>query len=113
MYSPQLVHFFASAVGESGGDPIHPEVLSGDLRKEMELQGRNGADMYQYVRLLKYLSAVFVNPDQLSGFGTPWEIGYEKNYTLLAKGGNVEGYSSLISFIPDLKLGNLLMSYTL
>ena len=54
---------------------------------------------------MKYLSAVFVNPDQLSGFGTPWEIGYEKNYTLLAKGGNLEGYSSLISFVPDLKLG--------
>lgn len=32
------MHFFTSAVGESGGNSIHPEVLSGDLRKEMELQ---------------------------------------------------------------------------
>ena len=32
---------FTSTVGESGGNPIRPEVLSSDLRKEMELQGEH------------------------------------------------------------------------
>ena len=48
---------------------------------------------------------VFVNRDQLTGFGTPWEIQFQANYTVLRKGGNVDGYSALLSYIPDLKLG--------
>ena len=35
----QLAHFFTSAAGENGSNPIHSDVLSGDLRREMELQG--------------------------------------------------------------------------
>ena len=41
----------------------------------------------------------------MTGFGTPWEIRYQANYTILRKGGNVDGYSALFSYIPDLKLG--------
>lgn len=61
-----------------------------------------------------YLSQVFVNRDQLTGFGTPWEIRFQANYTVLRKGGNVDGYSALLSYIPDLKLGMynwLLLTY--
>lgn len=50
-------------------------------------------------------SPVYVNRDGLTGFGTPWEIRFQSNYTVLRKGGNVAGYSSVTSFIPDLKLG--------
>ena len=49
--------------------------------------------------------AVFVNRDRLSGFGTPWEVLFQSNYTVLIKGGNVGGYTALFSFIPELKLG--------
>ena len=35
-----MVYFFTSADGENGNTPIHPEVLSGDLRREMQLQGQ-------------------------------------------------------------------------
>ena len=48
---------------------------------------------------------VYVNRDQLTGFGTPWEIRFESNYTILRKGGNVGGYSALFSYIPNLQLG--------
>ena len=40
----------------------------------------------------------------MSGFGTPWEISFQANYTVLRKGGNVGGYSALFSFVPELKL---------
>lgn len=49
-------------------------------------------------------NAVYVNPDGLTGFGTPWEIAFIGNYTVRTKGGNVDGYSALFSFIPELKL---------
>ncbi len=52
--------------------------------------------------------AVFVNRDRLSGFGTPWEVLFQSNYTVLIKGGNVGGYTALFSFIPELKLGKRL-----
>ena len=35
----QMVNFFTSANGEDGSTPVHPEVLSGDTRREMQLQG--------------------------------------------------------------------------
>ena len=47
---------------------------------------------------------MYVNPDGLTGFGTPWEIVFVGNYTVRTKGGNVDGYSALFSFIPELKL---------
>ena len=49
--------------------------------------------------------AVFINPDKETGFGTPWEMLYQGNYTIRRKGGNVEGYSALFSYIPELHLG--------
>ncbi|XP_003387189.1 PREDICTED: putative beta-lactamase-like 1 [Amphimedon queenslandica] len=61
-------------------------ILSSDLRREMSLP-------------------YFVNPDGQSGFGTPWEILFDGNYTIRTKGGNINGYSALFSFIPELHLG--------
>lgn len=88
----KLVRFFTSANGEKGNNPIHPEVLSGDLRREIQLQ-------------------VYVNRDGLTGFGTPWEISFQSNYTVLRKGGNLPGYTSIFSFVPELQLGlNVLWS---
>ena len=59
---------------------------------------------------MKSVVVVFVNRDQLTGFGTPWEMRFQANYTVLRKGGNVDGYSALLSYVPELKLG---ISYTL
>ena len=46
----------------------------------------------------------FTNSDGLTGFGTPWEIRFHANYTILRKGGNVPGFSALLSFVPELQL---------
>ena len=48
---------------------------------------------------------VFVNPDGYTGFGTPWEIAFLANYTILTKSGNIGGYSSFFTVVPDLLLG--------
>ena len=48
-----------------------------------------------------------MNRDGKTGFGTPWEIRFQSNYTILRKGGNVDGYSALFSYVPDLKLGKI------
>lgn len=37
--------------------------------------------------------------------GTPWEIRFQNNYTVNMKGGNLRGYATLFSFVPDLHLG--------
>ena len=50
------------------------------------------------------LRAVYTNRDGLTGFGTPWEILFQNNYTILTKGGNVQGFSASFSFVPDLQL---------
>ena len=54
-----------------------------------------------------HCSTVFVNADQKTGFGTPWEVQFISNFTVLFKGGNVEGYSALFSYVPKLQLGTL------
>lgn len=59
--------------------------------------------MYMYMYI--HASAVFVNSDGISGFGTPWEILFLANYTILTKSGNIGGYSALLSFVPELQLG--------
>jgi len=41
----------------------------------------------------------------LTGFGTPWEIVFDSNYTILTKGGNVMGCSALFAYVPELQLG--------
>lgn len=65
---------------------------------------------FQQPLILKFgYPTVYVNRDQLTGFGTPWEIRFESNYTILRKGGNVDGYSALFSYIPDLQLGKSMM----
>lgn len=70
----------------------NPSILSPSVRQQM-------------------LLPVFINRDQKTGFGTPWEVLFESNYTILTKGGNVLGYSALFSFVPELKLGvSVLMS---
>ena len=51
-----------------------------------------------------FLHAVYTNRDGLTGFGMPWEIRFQSNYTILRKGGNVGGYSALFSFVPELQL---------
>ena len=50
---------------------------------------------------------VYSNSDGLTGFGAPWEIMFQENYTVLNKGGNIPGFSTLFSFVPELQLGEL------
>jgi len=52
-----------------------------------------------------FSNPVYINRDQKTGFGTPWEILFRANYTIITKGGNVGGYSALFSMVPELQLG--------
>eukprot|EP01112_Ceratiomyxa_fruticulosa_P009949 TRINITY_DN2612_c0_g2_i1.p1 TRINITY_DN2612_c0_g2~~TRINITY_DN2612_c0_g2_i1.p1 ORF type:complete len:538 (-),score=101.96 TRINITY_DN2612_c0_g2_i1:107-1720(-) len=47
---------------------------------------------------------VYLNPDGVTLFGTPWEIRFQNSYLVRRKGGNVPGYSALLAVIPELKL---------
>ena len=60
--------------------------------------------VYVCVIFFNYVRAVYTNRDGLTGFGTPWEILFQNNYTILTKGGNVQGFSASFSFVPDLQL---------
>lgn len=60
---------------------------------------------YYHIVLHALLRVAFVNPDGYTGFGTPWEIAFLANYTILTKSGNIGGYSSFFTVVPDLLLG--------
>lgn len=51
----------------------------------------------------------FLNPD-FTGFSAPWEISQIPGYTVRAKGGNVNFYSTSIASIPDLRLSATLLT---
>ena len=57
-------------------------------------------DMY-----VMYVVLVFLNPDGLTQFGMPWEMRLMHNYLVRRKGGNIRGYTTLFSFVPELQLG--------
>lgn len=44
------------------------------------------------------------NPSGRSGISTPWEVLVVNGYHVLTKGGSLEGWSSMITMIPDLRL---------
>ena len=48
---------------------------------------------------------VHINRDMQSGFATPFEVYFSNGYTIRMKGGNVDGYSAAMSFVPEIKLG--------
>ena len=52
-----------------------------------------------------FMCTAHTNRDQQTGMGTPWEIRFQNNYTVNMKGGNLRGYATLFSFVPDLHLG--------
>ncbi|KAH3743905.1 beta-lactamase family protein [Pelomyxa schiedti] len=45
------------------------------------------------------------NPEGKSGFGMPWENYYYNDHLLVTKCGNIQGYGSIMTFIPELQLG--------
>ena len=57
--------------------------------------------------------AAYIHHDHLTGSGYSWEVGFLHNYTLLMKGGNLDGYSALFSFVPELHLSEWPMYVTL
>jgi CubicO group peptidase (beta-lactamase class C family) len=44
------------------------------------------------------------NPSGRTGISTPWEVLIVEGYHVLTKGGSLEGWSSMITMIPDLRL---------
>jgi hypothetical protein len=55
--------------------------------------------------LREFLRPVFINADNDSAFGSPWESFRYNNHWVAQKSGAFIGYSSHISVVPDLQLG--------
>ena len=55
--------------------------------------------------LREMLRPVFINPDQKTRFGTPWEMEILNGHFIRGKGGNINGFSAEINMIPEIKLG--------
>lgn len=51
------------------------------------------------------LFTAYTNRDLETGIGTPWEVSFQNDYTVLMKGGNLRGYSAVFSIVPELQLG--------
>ena len=62
------------------------------------------SDIIHFLMMFPYIYVAYTNRDGLNGFGTPWEIRFQGNYTILRKGGNLDGFSAIFSFIPELQL---------
>nr|NIM50378.1 serine hydrolase [Gemmatimonadales bacterium] len=50
---------------------------------------------------------------QADTYGLGWYVGSYKNRRVISHGGNVPGFSSMVSFIPELDLGVVVLSNTL
>jgi len=55
--------------------------------------------------LREMLRPVIINPDKQSSLGAPWEIQQVLTFWPRTKGGNVNGFSSNIALVPELRLG--------
>eukprot|EP01084_Bolivina_argentea_P091231 164246_1 len=71
-------------------------------------------DKYNFITspqtLREMLRSVFINPDEKSGFGSPWEMQMLDKHFIRGKGGNINGFSSEIDMIPEMKLGVIALS---
>lgn len=85
-------------------EPTHSNVLSPTLRRMMLLPSKP-CSHYDFLTMLIPPFTAYTNRDLETGIGTPWEIRFQDDYTVIMKGGNLRGYSALFSFVPDLQLG--------
>ena len=57
------------------------------------------------------LRPVFISPDLQTGFGSPWEMQSFENGAIKkwirSKGGNINGFSSNMAMIPEMRLGTI------
>lgn len=63
--------------------------------------------------LREMLRPVFLNPDETTGFGAPWEIFWRKGHMVRSKGGAIDGFRSEIAMIPEMKLGLVILVNTI
>ena len=55
------------------------------------------------------LDPVYWGPDGTTLFGTPWEMRTRQSYLVRSKGGNILGYTALISMVSELSLSTVIM----
>lgn len=55
-------------------------------------------------RAREMLSPLYWNRDGLSLFGTPWEMRTSADYLVISKGGDLPGYSTQLTLVPELAL---------
>jgi CubicO group peptidase (beta-lactamase class C family) len=59
--------------------------------------------------LKEMLLPVFLNSDGTTMFCMPWETELKQSYLVRTKSGNIDGYSSVVSVVPELQLGVTLL----
>jgi len=61
-----------------------------------------------------FIHAAFLDYDDGTVFGTPWEMEIEDPYLIRSKGGIITGYSGFLTFLPELQLSmyiDIIMCY--
>ena len=60
--------------------------------------------------LREMMRPIFWNPDGISAFGAPWEMRLLGKRLVRSKGGNIDGFSSSMAMLPEMKLGVVALS---
>lgn len=90
----------------SFGNPYNPFISFDPLTTSLDVSKSSEVANILGIRNDKIRLSMFprfTNPD-LTGFSTPWEMYQVAGYTVRAKGGNINFYSSAVALIPDLRL---------
>ncbi|KAJ7370843.1 Putative beta-lactamase-like 1 [Desmophyllum pertusum] len=67
--------------------------------------------LFKTATLREMMTPKNIAPDGVTVWGSPFEMVFKKNVLIRTKGGNIDTYDALITFIPELALGaNLLIS---
>lgn len=65
----------------------------------------DASPLMDQITLESFFYPIFALRDNVNLWGAPWEAQRRYDYTVLRKGGGLAGFSSFISFIPELKFG--------
>jgi len=73
------------------------------------LMSNQDGPMMSQSTLGELLAPLFMNADGETLFGTPWEAIFQNGYLVRRKGGNIQGYASVVAMVPELRLSAVVM----
>eukprot|EP01102_Stenamoeba_stenopodia_P003600 TRINITY_DN13786_c0_g1_i1.p1 TRINITY_DN13786_c0_g1~~TRINITY_DN13786_c0_g1_i1.p1 ORF type:complete len:568 (+),score=83.50 TRINITY_DN13786_c0_g1_i1:31-1704(+) len=92
----------------SGGmysSPRDLAALISNLMKADDRYSTGSPSLFWSHILRRMMTPKFINPDDLSGFGTPFENYWVADYLVRTKAGNINGFSDIVGVIPELQFG--------